>query len=339
MLTERCTAILFGFCLSLASCDGTRPDPTAPNGEFSPLDAATLTASNTWTTRRQTPFAVGGRTGTINGVIYVVGNVNAWGGPRPTLAYNVSNNTWTNRQPLPSVRSGINGATPINGKLYVTGGTDGSGQLTRTLFVYHPATDTWTKRADMPRATGCGIQGAIGGQLYVYALCIGVPRVPEAHQLFRYNPATNRWITLTPPPRLHTFGPFGGALGGKFYVGGGWWDHAPTGFVYAYDPATNSWADRAGLPHGGGHAFGAFSVVGGKLYVAGGTDDVGSRTNDLSVYDPVSNTWATKAPMPVYRRSAIGASGGGRFFVIGGSGNDDNGDPVDVLRRVDAYTP
>jgi N-acetylneuraminic acid mutarotase len=173
----------------------------------------------------------------------------------------------------------------------------------------------------------------------LYARCIGVPQVPDAHQLFRYNPATNRWVTLTPPPRLHTFGPFGGALGGKFYVGGGWWDHAPTGFVYAYDPATNTWVDRAGPPVPGGHAFGAYHVLGGKLYVAGGIDDGGSRTDDLSVYDPVSNTWAIKAPLPMYRQNGTGAAGGGRFFVMGGTANDENLDRIDVSRRVDAYTP
>ena len=191
----------------------------------------------------------------------------------------------------------------------------------------------------MPRAAGCGIQGAIKGQLYVYAGCIGVPTVPDAHRMFRYNPHTNRWVTLAPPPRRHTFSPFGGALGDKFYMGGGWWDHAPTGFVYAYDPATNTWADRAGVPHGGGHAFGAYSVLGGKLYVAGGIDDGGFPTNDLSVYDPVSNTWATKAPMPILRRNAIGAFGGGRFWVMGGSGMDEDLNDVDATRRVDAYTP
>jgi hypothetical protein len=80
-------------------------------------------------------------------------------------------------------------------------------------------------------------------------------------------------------------------------------------------------------------------VLGGKLYVAGGIDDGGSRTNDLSVYDPVSNTWASKAPMSIYRQNGTGAAGGGRFFVMGGTANDDNLDPIDVSRRVDAYTP
>jgi N-acetylneuraminic acid mutarotase len=255
------------------------------------------------------------------------------------MAYNVATNTWSTVRPLPAGRSGANGVTALKGKLFMTGGANSSGQLTRTLFIYDPATNSWSRGADLPRAAGCGIQGAIGGQLYVYAGCIGVPVVPDAHRFFRYNPHTNTWATLAPPPRRHTFSPFGAALGDKFYLGGGWWDHAPTGFFYAYDPATDTWAERAGVPHGGGHAFGAYSVLRGKLYVAGGIDDGGFPTQDLSVYDPVTNTWAEKALMPLYRRNAIGAFGGGRFFVMGGSALDDNLDPVDASRRVDAYIP
>jgi N-acetylneuraminic acid mutarotase len=336
MVTTLRSAILFGLCLALTSCDNTRPDLTAPAAEeSSALDAATLATSNTWTTKRQIPSPPGGRAGTLNGIIYVMGGRNSSGQSLPMQAYNLSTNSWSTRRALPSARGGVNGVTPLKGKLFVTGGSNSSGQLTRSLFIYDPATDTWSRGADMPQAAGCGIQGAINGQLYVWAGCIGVPVVPDAHRFFRYNPHTNRWATLAPPPRRHTFGPFGGALGDKFYMGGGWWDHAPTGFVYAYDPATNTWADRASRSH----AFGAFAVVDGKLYVAGGIDDVGLHTNDLSVYDPVSNTWATKAPMPILRSNAIGAAGGRRFFVIGGSGRDEDGNDVDASRRVDMYTP
>jgi N-acetylneuraminic acid mutarotase len=313
----------------------TAPDPAAPAEKASALDAATLAASNTWAAKPQMPSPPGGKAGTLNGIIYVMGGRNSSGQSLPTMAYNVSTNSWSTRRPLPSARGGVNGVTPLKGKLFVTGGSNSSGQLTRTLFVYDPATNTWSRGADMPRAAGCGIQGAIEGQLYVWAGCIGVPVVPDAHRLFRYNPHTNNWVTLVPPPRRHTFGPYGGAVGDKFYVGGGWWDHAPTGFMYAYDPATNTWADRAGRSH----TFGAFAVLGGKLYVAGGEDDAPFAVNDLSVYDPVSNTWAAKAPMPTARSNAIGAFGGGRFFVMGGGGLSEEGNEVDASRTTEAYTP
>ena len=327
--------ILFTLCLALTACDSTRPDPTAPAEESPVLGAAASAASNTWTTKPRMP-ASPGKAGTLNGIIYVMGGLNSSGQASPTQAYNVSTNSWSTVRPLPSARGSVNGVTPLKGKLFVTGGSNSSGQLTRTLFIYDPATNTWSRGADMPRAAGCGIQGAIKGQLYVWAGCIGNPQVPEGHALFRYNPHTNNWATLAPPPRRHTFGPYGGALGDKFYMGGGWWDHAPTGFMYAYDPATNTWAERASRSH----TFGAYAVLGGKLYVAGGEDDAPFAIDDLSVYDPVSNTWAAKAPMPTKRSNAKGAAGGGRFFVMGGGGiTDDGEDEFDRSRLMEAYTP
>jgi N-acetylneuraminic acid mutarotase len=90
-----------------------------------------------------------------------------------------------------------------------------------------------------------------------------------------------------------------------------------------------------GAANGGGHGA-AFNVLGGKLYVAGGFDDSGDQWLDyLHVYDPVSNTWTRKASMPIRRTGAIGASGAGRFFVIGGNIPEEGM----VTRRVDAYTP
>src|ERR671914_1323110 len=110
------TTIPFGLCLALASCDSTPPDTTAPTEESPALGAATLAASNTWTTKRPLPSSPG-QAGTLNGIIYVMGGRNSSGQSLPTMAYNVSTNSWTTRRPLPSARGGVNGVTPLKGKL------------------------------------------------------------------------------------------------------------------------------------------------------------------------------------------------------------------------------
>ena len=67
------------------------------------------------------------------------------------------------------VRAAANGASLLNGRLYVSGGRTPSGP-TKTLYAYNPSTNTWTKRANMPMASACGAQGVIGGPaLRVYA--------------------------------------------------------------------------------------------------------------------------------------------------------------------------
>jgi len=74
---------------------------------------------------------------------------------RAVEAYTLSTNSWSARKPLPNARFESNGASVINGRLYVTGGCSGSFfstcSPTKTLYVYNPATNAWSRKADMPR--------------------------------------------------------------------------------------------------------------------------------------------------------------------------------------------
>lgn len=66
---------------------------------------------------------------------------------------------------------------------------------------------------------------------------------------------------------------------------------------WEYDPATNTWTQKANF--GGGlryHAVG-FSV-GNKGYVGMGREDDGDYQNDLWEFDPISNTWLQKSNCP-----------------------------------------
>jgi N-acetylneuraminic acid mutarotase len=168
----------------------------------------------------------------------------------------------------------------------------------------------------------------IAGLLYVYTVC-----ATSGEQLFRYDRATNTWITLARPPTSHAHGA-GGAIAGKLYLAGG---YRIEGGVYKahaqldiYDPATNTWTTGAPMPQRAQDA--ASAVLNGKLYVAGGTS-YPVELATLMVYDPVTRSWTTKASLPASRSQAAGAAAGGLFFVIGGY---ENGTPT---RKVLAYTP
>ena len=95
------------------------------------------------------------------------------------------------------------------------------------------------------------------------------------------------------PVGLHHVGI--GVAGGRLYVIGGYrqsgltvWE--PVATVYAYDPATDSWSERAPMPT----ARGALSVTehDGKLYAIGGYDRK-ANSAAVEVYDPVRNSWAS----------------------------------------------
>lgn len=252
-------------------------DLASPHSQAVTLDpesASLLSAGNVWTTRRSgpPPGRIEPVAGTINGVIYVVGGDANGTYPERLLknvdAYNVASNSWSHRQELPGARNRMNGASVINGNLYVTGGARqvprGGFIPSRTTFAYNPRTNQWSRKADMPVAGSDGVQGVIRGQLYVY-----VPNFDNAGALLRYTPATNLWETLAPPPVGHADGA-GGVINGRFYLAGGCCEFQPdlnaTRTLNAYNPNTNTWTTKASMNVN--RRDGTSGVINGKLYVA-----------------------------------------------------------------------
>jgi N-acetylneuraminic acid mutarotase len=318
------------FILGLAAACTDGRELTSPEDGLSssgPLSADLLASSNSWTWKR---FMAAARqdvvAATIGNTIYVFGGNNPSNTATTTVqAYNVSTNTWALRKPLPAPRAWLNGASVINGKIYVTGGYGHN-----TLYVYNPATNTWARKANMPEATGHGAQGAINGILYVYAHAI------RSNRFWRYNPATDKWTSASRPTSGHAGGA-AGVIGGKFYLASGedlslGQSVLTTGVLEVYNPATNTWTTKAPMPNP--RSFVASAVLGQKLYVAGGEPWGGSPVGSLNVYDPATNSWATRAPLPLGRSDAAGAAANGQFFVMGGRFEDGT-----TRAKVDAYTP
>ena len=142
----------------------------------------------------------------------------------------------------------LNGATAINdSKLYVTGGRSRpNDSFLKSLYVYDPATNSWTRKADMPLRGSNGVQANVLGRLYVYTF----PRTPADPSLFAsYHPKTDKWERLPRPKATHFFYPVGGAINGRFYLTGGV-DAAgqPDRTLEVYDPATRTWTTKSPMP-------------------------------------------------------------------------------------------
>jgi N-acetylneuraminic acid mutarotase len=282
-------------------------------------------AANSWVTRANIPSVQrqGFATAPIKNsagqyVVYMIGGATEAGASLSNnLAYNVSTNTWSWKKPMPVPLYGTNGIGVIGGKLYLSGGIFKGRDYSRALYMYDPAANTWTQKADMPKFSYGGVSGVINNKLYVYANCdsdVGLCE-PEGDQawLYRYDPVTNQWTTLARPKTAHIYGT-GGVIAGKFYVAGGWGSE-----LEVYDPWSNTWSTRAPLPTSRRQAAGG--ILQGKLYVMGGYNDTGiSRAN--TVYDPATNQWTEKAPLPADRRnisaSAVALNGQLRMQVLGG---------------------
>jgi N-acetylneuraminic acid mutarotase len=339
-LTHAALAVvaLFG----VVSCGEETPTEPSSPAVLSPATPSLAAASNTWA-----PIApmsccfgfavsVGAATNPAGqSIAYVFGGTTDYGGTGvPVRAYNVATNTWSGKNPIVPTFN-LNGVGNIGGKLYLTGGYPEHGEPTRvaSTWVYDPTTDVMTQKADMPLHTADGVTGVIGDKLYVLpgsCYAIGLVAVGYCDQdefirkLFRYNPATNTWVTKASAPHYHKNG-VGGAINNKFYVVGGNKDFdPPTRALDVYDPVTNTWRTLASLPTTLQGLSG--TALKGLLYVTGGIPgQTGSGSRRMYAYNPTSNTWISKAAPP----AGIGGvaakvflNGSSRMLVVQGPGND-----------------
>lgn len=312
-------AVLCCLGLGLLACGDpvTQPDTSRASTGSSPLLSTEV--PGIW---RMTPALVPGRAdmaaAVIEKSIVVVGGSTSvqdeWQPLTRVDAYNVETKTWTQLKSLPEPRI-RHGATTINGRIYVAGGLGlpvilGDPQPKKSLFVYDPETNTWTRKADMPQPVYLSRQANLLGRLYVYAAGTDL----SAERFFAYSPATDRWVSLPVPPSRHMDGVMA-ALGGKLYLTNG---NSQTSFnreLDVYDPATRRWTVKSPMLNADGG--GVAAVFHGKLWVAGNEDAV-SSARDLQVYDPNTDQWRRGPLMLTSSRWGAAAWAGGKFFVIGG---------------------
>ncbi len=309
--------------LLAAAC--AEPATAPPDADARPHTVEAAVVSNKWFARANLPgvervdlasAAVTNSAG--RSVLYTIGGQSTSGVALSLVqAFNAATNAWMNRAPLPQPRYMTNGAAVIDGKIYVSGGIGPNENFAAELFVYDPATNTWTEKQPMPTEGFRGISGVIDGKLYVLTGCdqeFCGDFVSTA--LYRYDPATDHWTVLARPAALHAWG-YGGVIGGKLYVAGG------GRAVEVYDPATNKWTSRTRLPRR--RWLGASVAVGGKLYMIGGFEErpsgiVAVRTT--SVYDPATDTWTTRAPYPKeflgLPAARVFVNGKAQIHIVGG---------------------
>jgi N-acetylneuraminic acid mutarotase len=234
-------------------------------------------------------------------------------------------NSWEKKTSFVGSKRARSVTFSIASRGYLCCGEDTNDVELNDLWEYDPGTDSWTQKANLP---GVGRRDAIGFSIGTKGYVGTGMDAPESwtgnilNDFYEYSPATNTWTTRAAYP-----GGFGGiyfatafVVNGRGYVCGG--KQGPSSYtsqLWEYNPANNTWTQKASFPGGVRYGMSSFSLN-GKGYVGLGTDENWFMA-DFWEYTPAGNTWLQKASFPGSARSfASSFALGSRGYV--GLGSD-----------------
>ena len=218
----------------------------------------------------------------------------------------------------------------VNDKLYVFGGYKNTQiQVTGRSDMYDPATDTWTRIADMPEPLTHAGQVVHGTTVWLIGGFVGDNPGPGTTHVWKYNTLTNTWSRGPSLPAARGAGA-AAIVGDKIYFFGGL-DHANSSknpvtvdysetWVFDTNGGT-SWQPLAALPNARNHLAGV--ALNGMVYAIGGQHlwNEDHPIREVDQYDPATDTWkkVKSMPKPLSHISASTFAIGGRIMVIGGA--------------------
>ncbi len=232
---------------------------------------------------------------------------------------------WTTKTNFGGTARTFSMSFTIRTKIYVGGGFDGSGNLFDDFWEYDQPTDTWTQKANFPwGARSAGTAFSIGNKGY---LGLGTNGSTYLDDFWEYDPANDSWIQKANFPGGQREEAVGFPIGNKGYVGTGQlfvvgpnstFTNAFDDF-YEYNPATDTWTQKANFP-GAARAYAVGIECGGKGYIGlGGNNDQTLSFTDFYSYNDVSDTWAAQTNMPGVGMADAGIFAiGTDFYVVGG---------------------
>ncbi|HEX2629180.1 MAG TPA: kelch repeat-containing protein, partial [Chitinophagaceae bacterium] len=233
--------------------------------------------------------------------------------------YDPVGNTWAQKANFPGTLRYYASSWSIGSKGYVVAGATSSIFL-KDCWEFDPSANSWVQKANLPgSARVSAFEFSIGYKGY-----ISCGRGPI--DLWEYDVLNDSWVQRAAPPLpvphawISRFGGFSFAVGDKGYIGSGFQtDFAAISSypsdLWEYNPATNSWLQKANFP--GGYRFAPASfVLREKGYVCAGYFNDTQNSGELWRYDPATDTWTQRATLDGSIRAAgIGFTLGKRGYV------------------------
>lgn len=233
--------------------------------------------------------AVAARTDGGLGYVWVYGGT----GVSPPVAkqsvqlYDVSGNSWSWKNDLPSPRMSFCASDGGNGKNYLFGGWDGGSGVFDTVWEHDPVADTYTAVSSMPAARLDHQCLLVGGLIYVIG---GLDSsFNPCDQVWVYDPVGNSWTTglASMPTARCNFGIAALQDGTTIYCAGGDPFGSSLDVMESYDTVGDTWASLTPFsgPRSGLSAAGA----GGLIVTVAGLATFVTADNDN--YTIATDTW------------------------------------------------
>lgn len=239
---------------------------------------------------------------------------------------------------------------------YVFGGYNySSNERLNDLWTYNPETNTWYQCASLPGAARSGAASfSINNIIYVGCGYDGTNGV-RLKDFYAYDPESNAWTAIADfgkgvdDDMLGREGMIAFSINNIGYVGTGA-DATGNEYadLYAYDPETNEWTQKADLPISARKNAVAF-VIDGIAYVCTGTLD-GEFVDDFSKYDPTTDSWTKLRRISnfsgntyddyykIIRNNAVAFASGGKGYVATGGQNTSGADVWEYDPSEDLWT-
>lgn len=217
-------------------------------------------------------------------------------------------NFWTKKSDFTGLKRTRAVAFTVDDYAYVGTGVDTAEQVHNDLWKYDPILDSWTQVANLPGsarrnavAFSIGSFGYIGTGMSHNQSSFGT----TLSDFWKYDPSSNTWSSAASYP-----GNFGNgiyfatafSIQDKGYVCCG--KAGPNNYrsdVWEYNPASDSWTQKANFPGGVRYQLCSFTIN-NSAYVGLGTDNDMYR-DDFWEFKPSNNTWIERAPLPASERS------------------------------------
>ncbi|NAS13037.1 malectin domain-containing carbohydrate-binding protein [Poritiphilus flavus] len=266
-----------------------------------------------------------GQSANVNGRLYLAGgydgNIEIF---NSTEIYDIDTDTWSIGTPmlLPVTHGAM---VAVNDEFWIIGGFVGNnpGPVTDRVQIYHTATDSWSEGPALPEKRGSGAATFLNGKIHFFGGLLE-DRITDSedHYVLDINDLAAGWQSAAPlpNPRNHLSA---ATIDGLVYAIGGQFGHDNgvdyVSLLHAYDPATDSWSQKADLLYDRSHFEMATAVHGDKILIAGGRGEGFVVFNSLTQYDSSTDTWSELCELPEAILTPALAVSSDRLIMAGGS--------------------